>query len=207
MTQVKLCGMRTLEHARAALDAGAEYLGFVLAPARRQISPELVREIISTLGPSRARFVGVFVNPEPEEAQRIARYAGLDIIQLSGTESPEDVSRVGLPVFKVVHVRPESDLEAELQRYSEVSEMIVLDTYKAAAAGGTGEAFEWSHAVDAAQSGPVMLAGGLHPENVATAIRMVAPAAVDVSSGIETEGQKDSAKMRAFVAAVRGAER
>lgn len=206
MTQVKLCGIRTLSHARAAVDAGAEYLGFMLAPSRRQVSPEAVREIIAELGPSRARYVGVFVNADPDEARRVAIYAGLDVVQLSGSESPDDVVRVGVPAFKVVHVRPEADLQAEVERYAGVAEMVLLDTYSATAAGGTGEAFDWSAAGDVAARYPVMVAGGLRPDNVAEAIRAVRPAAVDVSSGIETEGEKDPAKMQAFVAAVRGTQ-
>lgn len=206
MTQVKLCGIRTLSHARAAVDAGAEYLGFMLAPSRRQVSPDAVREIIKELGRARARYVGVFVDPDPDEARRVAVHLGLDVVQLSGSEKPEDVARIGVPVFKVVHVRPESDLEAEIERYADVAEMLLLDTYRAAAAGGTGEAFEWSSAVEVAARYPVMVAGGLRPDNVAEAIRTVRPAGVDVSSGIETQGEKDPARMRAFVAAVRGTQ-
>ncbi len=206
MTQVKLCGIRTLSHARAAVDAGAEYLGFVLAPGRRQVSPDAVREIVTELGPSRARYVGVFVNADPDEARRVAIYAGLDVVQLSGSESPDHVVRVGVPAFKVVHVRPEADLQAEVERYAGVAEMVMLDTYRATAAGGTGEAFDWSAAGQVAARYPVMVAGGLRPDNVAEAIRAVLPAAVDVSSGIETGGEKDPAKMQAFVAAVRGTQ-
>ncbi|MDP9350658.1 MAG: phosphoribosylanthranilate isomerase [Chloroflexota bacterium] len=206
MTQVKLCGIRTLSHAQAAIDAGAEYLGFVLAAGRRQVSPDTIREIIAELGPSRARYVGVFVDADPDEARNVAIYAGLDVVQLSGSESPDDVVRVGVPAFKVVHVRPEADIQAEVERYAGVAEMVMLDTYRATAAGGTGEAFDWSAAGEVAARYPVMVAGGLRPDNVAEAIRAVHPAAVDVSSGIETRGEKDPAKMQAFVAAVRGTQ-
>lgn len=203
MTAVKLCGMRTLEHARAAVDLGAEYVGFVLAPARRKVTPALVREITSALGPGRARYVGLFVGADPEEVRRVAAYAGLDVVQLCGAETPAQVRAMGLPAYKVVHVRPDVDALAEAERYAEVAETIVLDAYSAGAAGGTGRTFDWSQATAVARRYPVMLAGGLTAENVADAVRTVAPTAVDVSSGIETAGAKDLEKMRAFVAAAR----
>ena len=203
MTEIKLCGMRSLKHARSALEAGADYIGFVLAPARRQVAPQAVREIVSALGRGRARYVGVFVNPDPEEAGRVARYAGLDAVQLSGQESAEDVRSVGMSVFKVVHVRAGEDPVPEVERFAEVAELVVLDTYKRSAAGGTGETFDWSVATRVAREYPVMLAGGLTPENVAEAIAMVEPRAVDVSSGIETGGEKDPEKIAAFARAVR----
>lgn len=203
MIQTKLCGMRTLEHARAALYAGADYIGFVLAPGyRRRVTPEAVREITSALGRGAARYVGVLVDPDPEEAGRVARYAGLDIVQLSGRESPEDVRAVGMPVFKAVHVGAGTDPLVEVARFSEVAEMVLLDTYTPGQAGGTGRAFDWELATRAAREHPVMIAGGLTPENVTDAIKTVAPRAVDVSSGIETDGKKDTAKIAAFVRAV-----
>lgn len=203
MTAVKLCGMRSLDHARAAVDTGAEYLGFVLASGyRRTLTPEAVREIITVLGPGRARYVGVFVDPDPTEARDIARYAGLDLVQLSGRESPEVARAVGLPVIKVVHVNG-ADPISEVARFAEVAAMVALDAGRTDAPGGTGETFDWSLVLEVARRYPVMLAGGLTPENVAAAIRVVSPAAVDVSSGIETEGTKDLEKIRAFVAAAR----
>ena len=202
--QVKLCGIRTLEHARAAVDLGVEYVSFILAPGyRRTVPPELVREITASLGPGAARYVGVFVDPDPAEAGRIARYAGLDLVQLAGDERPEDVRAVGVPAFKVVHVLAGADPLPEVERYAEVAEMVVLDTHSAAGRGGTGTAFPWALARAAAHRYPVMLAGGLHAGNVAEAIRVVGPRAVDVSSGIESVGTKDPEKMAAFVRAAR----
>ncbi len=204
MTQVKLCGIRTLEHARAAVEAGVNYIGFVLAPGyRRRVAPEVVREITSTLGRGKTRYVGVFVDPDPEEAGHVARYAGLDLVQLSGDESVDDLRAVGMPVLKVVHVRSETDLLARVERYADVAEMVVLDTHNPTARGGTGETFDWRLATRAAREYPVMLAGGLTPENVREAIEVVAPKAVDVSSGIETDGEKDPTKIAAFVRAAR----
>jgi len=123
-------------------------------------------------------------------------------VQLSGRESPEVARAVGLPVIKVVHVNG-TDPILEVARYAEVAVLVALDTGGAGAPGGTGEVFGWPLAVEAARRYPVMLAGGLTPENVAAAIRVVSPAAVDVSSGIETEGTKDLEKIRAFIAAAR----
>ncbi len=204
MTQVKLCGIRTLEHARAAVEAGADYVSFVLAPGyRRRVAPEVVREITSTLGRGRTRYVGVFVDPDPEEARRVARYAGLDLVQLSGDESVDDLRAVGMPALKAVHVRSEANLLAHVEKYAGVAEMVVLDTHNPAARGGTGEKFDWRLATKAAREYPVMLAGGLTPENVREAIEIVVPKAVDVSSGIETDGEKDPTKIAAFVSAAR----
>lgn len=206
MIETKLCGMRTLEAARAAVAAGADYIGFILAPGyRRQVSPDTVREITTALGKGRARYVGVFVDPAAEEARRIACYAGLDVVQLSGRETPAEVRAVRMPVLKVVHVTPERDPLPEVERYVEVAEMVSLDAYHPVEAGGGGRTFSWSLAVQVAREYPVMLAGGLTPDNVLEAIHEVGPRAVDVSSGVETDGQKDPAKIAAFVRAVREA--
>lgn len=207
MTEVKLCGMRTLDQARAAVSAGAEYIGFVLAPARRQVTPETACEIASSLDRATTRCVGVFVNPDPEEAGKLARGAGLDIVQLSGEETVEDVQRIGLPVFKVVHVAPGEDPRPRVERFAAVADMVILDTYSPAVPGGTGRAFDWSLATQLAREYPLMLAGGLTPRNVGNAIEIVGPRAVDVSSGIETDGEKDPAKIAAFVRAVREVQR
>lgn len=203
MTEVKLCGIRTLEHARAAVEAGAEYIGFVLAPTRRQVTPEAVREITSTLGRGKARYVGVFVNPDIEEAVRTARYAGLDLVQLSGSESPADVAAVAMPVIKAVHVAPGTDPLPDVELYVDTAEIVLLDTFHPASSGGTGETFDWSLAAEAARRYKLMLAGGLTPENLGVAVSQVHPAAVDVSSGIETDGVKDPEKMVRFVRAAR----
>ena len=204
MTEVKLCGMRTLRDARAAVDAGAEYVGFVLAPGyRRRIAPAAAREITASLGRGRARYVGVFVDSDPEEAGRIAAYAGLELVQLSGHESVEEIRAVGVPVIKAVHVRADVDPLPEVRRYAEVAHTVLLDTYQGTAAGGTGESFDWGLAAHAAREHRVMLAGGLTPHNVRDAIAAVGPAVVDVSSGIESNGEKDAVKIGAFVRAVR----
>ncbi len=207
MTEVKLCGMRTLEAAMAGTEAGADYLGFVFANVRRRIEPDAVREITRALGRGRARYVGVFVDPDPEEAERVARHAGMDVVQLSGHEPPGVARAIGLPVIKAVHVRPGEDPIAEIEQYAEVCEMVLLDTYRASVPGGTGATFDWSLAIGASRRYPVMLAGGLSAGNVAEAIAAVRPRAVDVSSGIETDGEKDPEKIRAFVRAVREVSR
>lgn len=203
-----MCGLRSLDGAREALGAGAQWLGFVLAPGyRRTVAPGEAREIVAALGRGRVRYVGVFVDPDPEEAGRLARWAGLDLVQLSGRESPEDVRAVGLPALKAVHVRRDEDPTPQVERYAAVAELVLLDSYSRGAAGGTGERFPWALAARAARDFPVMLAGGLTPGNVAEAIAAVGPHAVDVSSGVETDGEKDPEKIAAFARAVREAGR
>lgn len=200
--EIKMCGIRSLEQARAAIQAGADYVGFVFAAGRRQVTPRLAREIVRALDRDGTRFVGVFVNPDPLWARSVATQVGLDIVQLSGQETPAEVEAIGLPVFKAVHVGPFSDPLEEAERFAEAAEIILLDTHDKDRAGGTGRAFDWSLAKQASRSFPVMLAGGLTAANVGTAVRSVRPKVVDVSSGIETGGVKDPDKIAAFAEAV-----
>lgn len=198
--RVKICGICDLETALGAAEAGADALGFVFAPSRRMLSPDKAREIIKRLPPFISR-VGVFVNLPAAEVEQIAGYTGLDTVQLHGDESPEYCKAInGYKVIKSFSVSNGHDLERA--RMYEVDGYL-LDTPAQGLRGGTGIAFDWRLAAGFS-AGPLVLAGGLNPENVRQAINLVRPYAVDVSSGVETEGQKDINKIKHFVRRVKG---
>lgn len=199
---VKICGLRELEHALKAAQLGADLLGFVFAASPRRVSRKQAMEIISQL-PARVRKVGVFVDEDYRVINDTAAFCGLDLIQLHGRETPDDCRKIACPVIKAFRVKDENSL-AEMEPYQDCAEMFLLDTYIKGVAGGTGQTFDWSLARPASQYGRILLAGGLKPENVGLAIEMAGPFGVDVSSGVETEGRKDLAKIEAFIRQVRG---
>jgi phosphoribosylanthranilate isomerase len=161
--------------------------------------------IEETLFRARPLIVGVFADQRAEDVNDIASAAKVDLVQLSGGENEDYIEQMDLPVFKAIHVGPgvtaEDIADKSVAGYARA---IMLDTASAGARGGTGESFDWSVAAEAAERLPIMLAGGLRPENVAEAIRVAEPWAVDVSSGVETDGAKDIAKVQAFIAAAKG---
>ena len=198
--RVKICGICDLETALGAAEAGADALGFVFAPSRRMLSPDKARDIIKRLPPFISR-VGVFVNLPAAEVEQIAGYTGLDTVQLHGDESPEYCKSITrYKVIKSFSVSSEQDLE-RVEAYE--VDGYLLDTPAQGLRGGTGMAFDWRLAAGFS-AGPLVLAGGLYPENVRQAIDLVRPYAVDVSSGVETEGQKDINKIKDFVRRVKG---
>ncbi len=203
MTRVKICGLRDLPNALVAADAGADMLGFVFAPSRRRVSPEDVAPIIGALRRrADVQTVGIFVNETPEEMNRVAELCDLDVIQLSGDEGGDVVAQLQRPAFKTLHIRPDtapSDIEEQVRQVR--ADVVHLDAGAAGVYGGTGETFDWSLVPGAARS--ILLSGGLTPLNVGEAIRVVRPWGVDVSSGVETNGAKDPAKIRAFIRAAR----
>lgn len=194
--KVKICGITNLEDALAAVDYGADALGFVFYKGSpRYISTEAAKEIIKQLPPL-ITTVGVFVDETPERIEDTLRHVPIDIAQLHGHEPPE-LCLLSRRVIKAIRVKELSDLEP-LKKYR-VSAFL-LDTYTPESLGGTGQIFNWDIAVAAKQFGNIILAGGLNPENIERAIRWVRPYAVDVSSGIEEEkGKKDLKKMRLFI--------
>ncbi|USB31717.1 phosphoribosylanthranilate isomerase [Paenibacillus sp. YPG26] len=203
MVRVKICGLTSKESAWAAIEAGADAVGFVFAEGRRKIHPELVKEIIRTLPPY-ITTTGVFVNEELNRVNQIAELCGLDLIQLHGDESPDYCSLVARPVVKTIHMGAEgADHEDSLNQYEGVVRGLLLDTYVKGETGGTGKTFPWEDVQKLRIRTPVILAGGLHSGNVAQAIRLTQPFSVDVSSGVETNGMKDPVKMTDFVQAVR----
>lgn len=203
MTRVKICGLRRVEDAIAGVEAGADLLGLVFAASRRRIDPasavEIVREARER---GEVRAVGVFVNEEPAQINRIARLCALDYVQLSGDEPDEIVEWLDVPAIQVFHVRPDTSPDELADRLRATpAELVLLDTAREGSYGGTGATFDWSRLPPLER--PVLLAGGLRPDNVADAIRIVRPWGVDVSSGVERSGEKDREQILAFVARVR----
>ncbi len=214
MTLVKICGISRTEDAIAAAEAGADFVGLIFADSRRQVDEARATSIVAALtdAKSRPRTVGVFVNDDIDEINRLAGVCRLDMVQLSGDEPSDYCRQIERTVFRVVHVTPGTtggEILASLKKERLLSGehvRIALDTGSETAYGGTGERFDWSVAADVAREVPLVLAGGLTPDNVAEAIAVVKPWAVDVSSGVETGGTKDAALIRAFVSQVRRAD-
>jgi len=199
--RIKICGVTRAEDALAAVRLGADALGFNFWPgSKRHITAAAARAIIARLPPL-VTPVGVFVNQLEGEMRAIAAETGIQLFQLHGDEPPELCARLPLPVVKAIPVDQVRTL-SRLLSY-EVSAFL-LDT-PSRGYGGSGEPFDWSLAEGVSEVAPVILAGGLTPENVAAAVRAVRPYAVDVASGIESSpGVKDMGRMSRFFAAVQG---
>ena len=201
MTRVKICGIRTPAAARAAAEAGADAVGFVFyPPSPRSVDPARAVELARLLPPFVLR-VGVFVNAPVSVVRRIADGVGLDLVQLHGDEPPELCARMPRRVIKAVRVEGPEALQ-RARTYTDCA--LLLDAHVPDRYGGTGRSFDWS--LVRGMDRPVILSGGLTPENVAQAIRHARPYAVDVSSGVDTDGEKDPRKIAAFVRAVRQAD-
>jgi indole-3-glycerol phosphate synthase/phosphoribosylanthranilate isomerase len=209
---VKICGLATEQQARVVTRLGADAFGLVfapMAPEHRRVTVEQVRRLVvaarEATGTHAAPLaVGVFVNEAPATITEYAERAGLDAVQLSGDETPDDCAQVAaladVPVLKALRLGSERDL-AQLDDYALAGATLLLDTPKDGAYGGTGETGDWALARDAARRWPVILSGGLTPKNVAGAMEMVHPRGVDVSSGVETDKAKDLDKIARFIAA------
>jgi len=203
MVRIKICGITNLEDALLAADLGADALGFIFYPkSPRKVAPEAARAIIAQLPPL-VTTVGVFVDEDAAAVRELAARLGLDWVQLHGQESPDYCRSLGRRVIKGFRVQDQHSLAA-LEAYRGAAQALLLDTYKKGQIGGTGETFNWALAREAQKYGPIILAGGLNPENVAQAIAAAQPQAVDVASGVESApGKKDPEKLRRFFAAVR----
>ena len=201
--RVKVCGITRREDAALAVALGAAALGFVFWPrSPRAVTAESVREITDGLPPFVSR-VGVFVNESPARVAAVASDAGLTCIQLHGDEDASAYVDMPLPVIKALPVGEGFSLSAVQDLPSRVT--VLLDAHDPARRGGTGRVIEWTVAAAAARLRPVILSGGLNPENVKSATATVRPYAVDVSSGVEAApGIKDESKLRAFFAALQG---
>jgi phosphoribosylanthranilate isomerase len=203
--KVKICGITNPEDAHAAVQAGADALGFMFYDrSPRAVSIAAAAAIIRDLPPFVVK-TGVFVNPTNDLVMRAIGDCGLNLLQFHGEESPEFCCQFGLMSMKAFRVR---DAES-LRRVTDYpTDAWLLDAYTAGKEGGTGETFDWDLAVEAGKFGRlIFLAGGLTPENVATAVRKVQPYAVDVSSGVESvPGKKNASKVEAFIKAAKGVQ-
>lgn len=217
---VKICGIQNMKTGLAAAEAGADAVGFLFAPSRRQVTPDRAQQLIAGLPPEVAK-VGVFVNDSPAVVNQIAEYAGLTHVQLHGEEPPEALEVIRCPVIKAFRIKGPADLQI-LPAYRRAAGLL-LDPFVPGLHGGTGRTLDWTLVRWAAEvlrqagvdcSGPeeplmpgrpkLILAGGLTPENVAEAIRRTRPGGVDVSGGVETDGEKDIDKIYRFVDMAKG---
>lgn len=224
MTLVKICGISQPHNARAAAALGADFVGMVFAPSRRQVTIGEAKRIAEGLGqderkPIRERttggieaalrgrkplLVGVFADQDADTINGIAEEVGLDLVQLSGSEPWETCAQIERPIFKCIKVR-EGESAEELRPHLHEGAVVLFDPYVEGTYGGTGRTIDWAVAAEIASDRPIVLAGGLTPENVRDAAKQVQPWCVDVSSGVETEGKKDVGKIRAFIEAAKGA--
>ncbi len=202
-TRIKICGITNLVDAQLAVELGADALGFIFyRQSKRSIAPALAAEICAALPPFVAK-VGVFVNESEAAIMKTLADCQLDVIQLHGEELPGFCRRFPVKVIKAIRVRDMASLPAA-KEYD--VDALLLDTYTAEQRGGTGQTFDWKLAQQAKMllRPPIVLSGGLTPENVGEAIRRVEPFAVDVASGVEAEpGRKDPEKLRRFFKACR----
>ena len=223
-THTKICGLRDPDTARVALDAGVDLVGVVFAESRRRVDVATALAIRKVLGPRaeildssaeaidralddhRPLLVGVFAKQTSDEINRIVAQVDLDLVQLSGGEHPSITARLQRPVIRVIHVDDSATVAATLADAERQPESVTMLDTKSEIGGGSGQPFDWSIALGVARMRPIMLAGGLSSHNVQDAIAQVRPWGVDVSSGVETDGDKDHDKICAFVAAARAAQ-
>jgi phosphoribosylanthranilate isomerase len=197
--QVKICGICDPDGAQAAIEAGADLIGFHFCRSDRRVTPEEAKAIVDGLS-LRPTIVGVFIDQDAEEVRQIADFVGLDLLQLHGSEAPG--FDAGRAVMKVLKVRDGHVPEAD-----EWPDPIMLDSWSADQRGGTGLTWDWERARELLASRKVFIAGGLEPGNVGKVVNQFKPYGVDVSSGVESVVRvKDPARVRAFVHAVRIAE-
>ena len=197
--QVKICGICDPAAAHAAIEAGADLIGFHFCRSDRRVTPEEAKAIVDGLS-LRSVIVGVFIDQDPDEVRQIADFVGLDLVQLHGSEAPG--FDAGRPVMKVLKVRAGLVPDAEAW-----PDPIMLDSWSADQRGGTGLTWDWDRARKLLAARKVFIAGGLEPGNVGKVVSNFKPYGVDVSSGVESEVRvKDPDKVRAFVHAVRIAE-
>jgi phosphoribosylanthranilate isomerase len=214
--KIKICGLMEAEHALAAAEAGADFLGLIFAPSSRRITEEQALTIVKAvrrLNHAPAT-VGVFVNIPASDVNRIAGECGLDRVQLSGDESPEYCREIDYPVIKALHISHGKDAKTvseEIESYRILNPakeiLFLLDTKIEQAYGGTGKPFDWRLAREISKKYDVIVAGGLNPANVAGLIGETAPWGVDVSSGVENNGKKDPDKIKAFIQIARNSEK
>jgi phosphoribosylanthranilate isomerase len=212
MIRIKFCGITSVDQALSASAAGADYLGLVMAPSRRQIMPVKAMEIIKALLRinSPVQTTGVFVNLPIADVNFIAEACRLDRVQLSGDEDWDYCRNIRKPVIKAIHISPGNTAQEVLENIKEGYRILgkeklvcLLDSHVKGTYGGSGQTFDWHLTREVAAKFPVFVAGGLTPENVGNLIEDVQPWGVDVSSGVETKGQKDIQKIKEFIKEVK----
>ena len=215
MTKIKICGIKTLNDARNAIEAGADYLGFNFYPKSvRFIEKEMCVEITSALKREhpQIKLVGVFVNSPVDEVKHILETCHLDLAQLHGDETPEMLEAFSGKAFKAIRLSASTSVDESVSPFlksvpESASPALLIDAAVKGVYGGSGVTADWSAAAELAKKYPLLLAGGLTPENVADAVRQVKPWGVDVASGVESaSGEKDAAKMIQFVKEVKRME-
>jgi phosphoribosylanthranilate isomerase len=203
--KIKICGITNLEDAKVAVEAGADALGFVFyVQSPRSIEPAVAKRIIAQLPPF-VLPVGVFVNHDRETIRNVHDECGLAFAQLHGDETPSFCESLGRPVLRALRLRDRGSLLALAEYKGRMGVRgFVVDAFSSKAYGGTGQRVDWSLAREIAKAAPILLAGGLTPNNVQEAVQQVQPYGVDVSSGVEqSPSKKDHEKIRAFTQAVR----
>lgn len=192
MTKVKICGLSTPEAVQTAVEAGADYIGFVFAPSKRQVTLEQARQLATGI-PKEVQKVGVFVSPQKEEVEEACRVVGLDLIQVHGPLDETILLEFPLQTIRAVQVEKDRPLPETGADY------LLFD----APVAGSGQTFDWQELETQKVTKPFFIAGGLTANNVADAIRFFHPYAVDVSSGVETNGKKDQEKIKRFIERVK----
>ena len=201
MVKIKICGITNIQDALFAHSLGVDMLGFVFAKSKRKLTPEAASKIIAEI-PHSTLTVGVFVNEEEERVRETLEICGLDLLQFHGDEPPSYILKFREKTIKSFRIKDKNSLE-DIPKYK--ADIFLLDAYSPKEFGGTGKVLNWDLAVEAKKFGPVILAGGLNPDNVEEAVKKVQPFAVDVSSGVESRpGKKDRGKLEEFVKRVRG---
>jgi phosphoribosylanthranilate isomerase len=244
MTRVKICGFTEPHHVSMAAEAGADFIGFIFAPSRRQVSVEKVQQMVKITNglKSKPATVGVFVNATIDEVNHIADHCHLDWVQLSGDETWDYCMHIEKPIIKTVHITtsresseylppfknpappsPSKERGARGERLGTNQTLLnqiiagyhmlnsheficLIDSKVKDRYGGTGQKYDWRLVSDITDKFPVFIAGGLTPNNVGTLIEKIHPWGVDVSTGVESNGQKDETKIRTFIEAVRKSE-
>ncbi|MCP3762839.1 phosphoribosylanthranilate isomerase [Domibacillus sp. A3M-37] len=201
---VKICGIMSFEAASWAREAGADMIGFVFAQSSRKIPAEFARQLAEAVGPH-VKKVGVFVNETEEAIRSIAAEVGLDYIQLHGDETADFAGKMPVPVIKAFSVKDGLSFK---EMFAFPADYILIDSPPAQYRGGSGQVFDWSVLDDPdVDKSRLILAGGLNPDNIKEAVQSVGPFAVDISSGVETDGRKDEVKIFQFVQRAKGANK
>ena len=214
-THVKICGLRDSPNALVAADSGAAFLGFnFVEGVRRQLQPDEGQWVTEGFSggregiPNGPKLVGLFRDQSVEWVRHVAQQCHLHMAQLNGDEDLAYAEELIVPVMRQIRVKPDDTAESlrnEVHQWLNAGHMVVLDSFDPGAPGGTGVAFNWSVADGIAEQEGVLLAGGLTPENVGTAIQQLNPWGVDVASGVEMDGVKDPDRIREFIKAARNA--